>query len=220
MRPHSAQLARVTCRNPRVPQRAPCGARGFAGVTQTTPLHCETRRPTLSSQQLDEALRQKRCITKAYIQRMEDGKKEWAKHAEEIKAGKRKNFAAHLEERGLIHDVVGYVLHCYSALRPAESENWSWGPALTSYPVDRERELLHRVFTEKRTGIYVGIDPTAPSMHVGHMLPFMVLAWGYVWGLPVTFLVSQCVPHLIRYIRLMEHSWAVLRPESATPRDD
>lgn len=54
----------------------------------------------------------------------------------------------------------------------------------------RERELLHRVFTEKRAGIYVGIDPTAPSMHVGHMLPFMVLAWGYVWGLPVTFLVS------------------------------
>lgn len=56
---------------------------------------------------------------------------------------------------------------------------------------DRERELLHRVFTEKRVGIYVGIDPTAPSMHVGHMLPFMVLAWGYVWGLPVTFLVSH-----------------------------
>lgn len=46
------------------------------------------------------------------------------------------------------------------------------------------------MFTEKRVGIYVGIDPTAPSMHVGHMLPFMVLAWGYVWGLPVTFLVS------------------------------
>ena len=40
---------------------------------------------------------------------MEDGKKEWAQHAEEIKQGKRKNFAAHLEERGLIHDVVGYV---------------------------------------------------------------------------------------------------------------
>jgi tyrosyl-tRNA synthetase len=91
---------------------------------------------------------------------MKDGKKEWAEHAEEIKAGKRKNFAAHLEERGLIHDVVG------------------------------ERELLHKVFTEKRTGIYVGIDPTAPSMHVGHMLPFMVLAWGYVWGLPVTFLLG------------------------------
>lgn len=54
-----------------------------------------------------------------------------------------------------------------------------------------ERDLLHEILTEKRAGIYVGIDPTAPSMHVGHMLPFMVLAWGYVWGLPVTFLVSR-----------------------------
>lgn len=39
---------------------------------------------------------------------MQEGREEWARHAEEIKAGKRKNFAAHLEERGLIHDVVGY----------------------------------------------------------------------------------------------------------------
>lgn len=40
---------------------------------------------------------------------MKDGEQEWAGFAEEIKAGKRKNFAQHLEERGLIHDVVGYV---------------------------------------------------------------------------------------------------------------
>ncbi|KAJ5201886.1 Tyrosine--tRNA ligase [Penicillium cinerascens] len=160
MRPQSTPLARATCRNPHILRRAPCGARGFAGVTQTTLLHIETRRPILSSQRSESTSQQKKSITQAYIQRMKDGKKEWAAHAEEIKAGKRKNFAAHLEERGLIHDVVG------------------------------ERELLHQVFTEKRTGIYVGIDPTAPSMHVGHMLPFMVLAWGYVWGLPVTFLLG------------------------------
>lgn len=43
--------------------------------------------------------------------------------------------------------------------------------------------------------MYAGVDPTAPSMHVGHMLPFMVLAWGYVWGLPVTFLVSVVYPN-------------------------
>ena len=40
---------------------------------------------------------------------MKDGEKEWAGFAKEIKAGNRKNFAQHLEERGLIHDVVGYV---------------------------------------------------------------------------------------------------------------
>jgi hypothetical protein len=43
---------------------------------------------------------------------MADAKKEWAGFAEEIKAGKRKSFAQHLEERGLLHDVVGYVHIC------------------------------------------------------------------------------------------------------------
>jgi tyrosyl-tRNA synthetase len=38
---------------------------------------------------------------------MKDGETEWAGFAKEIKAGKRLNFAQHLEERGLIHDVVG-----------------------------------------------------------------------------------------------------------------
>jgi tyrosyl-tRNA synthetase len=38
---------------------------------------------------------------------MKDGEAEWARFAKEIKAGTRKNFAQHLEERGLIHDVVG-----------------------------------------------------------------------------------------------------------------
>jgi tyrosyl-tRNA synthetase len=44
---------------------------------------------------------------------MQEGREEWARHAEEIKAGKRKNFAAHLEERGLIHDVVGYEYYSF-----------------------------------------------------------------------------------------------------------
>ena len=36
--------------------------------------------------------------------------------------------------------------------------------------------------TEKRIGLYVGVDPTAPSMHVGHLLPLMVLYWAYIKG--------------------------------------
>lgn len=83
-----------------------------------------------------------------------------------------------------------------------------------------ERELLHKVFTEKRAGIYVGIDPTAPSMHVGHMLPFMVLAWGYVWGLPVTFLVWLRNVSIFSHMGLMICSWAALRLEWATLQDD
>ncbi len=36
--------------------------------------------------------------------------------------------------------------------------------------------------TDKRVGAYVGIDPTAASLHVGHLLPLMSLFWMYVHG--------------------------------------
>lgn len=34
----------------------------------------------------------------------------------------------------------------------------------------------------KKIGVYAGIDPTASSLHVGHLLPFMVLFWLYHFG--------------------------------------
>ncbi|KAK4243481.1 tRNA synthetases class I-domain-containing protein [Corynascus novoguineensis] len=34
----------------------------------------------------------------------------------------------------------------------------------------------------KRIGAYVGVDPTASSMHVGHLLPLMPLFWMYMHG--------------------------------------
>ena len=33
-----------------------------------------------------------------------------------------------------------------------------------------------------RIGAYVGIDPTANSLHVGHLLPLMALFWMYMHG--------------------------------------
>lgn len=36
--------------------------------------------------------------------------------------------------------------------------------------------------TNNRLGAYVGIDPTAPSLHIGHLLPLMSLFWMYVHG--------------------------------------
>lgn len=36
--------------------------------------------------------------------------------------------------------------------------------------------------TNKRIGAYCGVDPTAPSLHVGHLLPFMVIFWMYLHG--------------------------------------
>lgn len=47
------------------------------------------------------------------------------------------------------------------------------------------------MITNKRVGLYAGIDPTAPSMHVGHMLPFMILGWAYVHGMKSVWLVSS-----------------------------
>ena len=35
---------------------------------------------------------------------------------------------------------------------------------------------------ELRIGAYVGIDPTAASLHVGHLLPLMALFWMYIHG--------------------------------------
>ena len=45
--------------------------------------------------------------------------------------------------------------------------------------------------TEKRVGIYAGFDPTAASLHVGHLLPLMVLYWAYVRGFYACSLVRS-----------------------------
>ncbi len=37
-------------------------------------------------------------------------------------------------------------------------------------------EPLHKLFATEKVTAYVGVDPTADSMHVGHMLPIMALA--------------------------------------------
>jgi hypothetical protein len=65
-----------------------------------------------------------------------------------------------LEKRGFVHQVVG------------------------------SRNDLERLMTEKRIGIYCGVDPTAPSLHVGHLLPLMVLYWSYIKGFHTCSLVG------------------------------
>ncbi|KAG0645707.1 Tyrosyl-tRNA synthetase [Hyphodiscus hymeniophilus] len=85
---------------------------------------------------------------------------EWAARAKEIKAGNKKSMYKKLEERGYIHAVTG---------RPDQAEQW---------------------MTEKRLGAYVGIDPTASSLHVGHMLPLMALFWMHIHGYHTVTLVG------------------------------
>ncbi|PGH34934.1 tyrosine-tRNA ligase [[Emmonsia] crescens] len=103
---------------------------------------------------------QKRNITMQHIRRMREGEEVWKSYAEEIKAGKKKSFLELMEERGLVNKVIG------------------------------DRDALNKMWTERRVGVYVGVDPTAPSLHIGHMLPFMVLAWAYVHGIRAVFLLG------------------------------
>jgi hypothetical protein len=56
---------------------------------------------------------------------------------------------------------------------------------------DSGRDELDDLLTYKRVGVYCGVDPTAPSLHVGHMVPFMVLGWMYIHGYHSTFLVRH-----------------------------
>ena len=41
----------------------------------------------------------------------------------------------------------------------------------------------------RRVGAYVGFDPTAPSLHVGHLVPLMGLYWMYIHGFHAVSLV-------------------------------
>lgn len=65
-----------------------------------------------------------------------------------------------LEERGFVNQIVG------------------------------TRADLNNLLTEKRVGVYVGVDPTAPSLHVGHMVPFMALGWMYIHGYSAVYLLG------------------------------
>ncbi|OQO12672.1 hypothetical protein B0A48_02135 [Cryoendolithus antarcticus] len=45
-----------------------------------------------------------------------------------------------------------------------------------------DRNVLSKLLRKKQVGVYAGIDPTAPSLHLGHLLPLMVLFWVYLHG--------------------------------------
>lgn len=55
---------------------------------------------------------------------------------------------------------------------------------------NRRPEQISRLMKRKRIGAYVGIDPTANSLHVGHLLPLMPLFWMYLHGYTAVSLVG------------------------------
>lgn len=83
---------------------------------------------------------------------MAAAEEDWKATAEEIRHGRKKSVLTILEERGLVHNVTG------------------------------PRDEVDKMMIDERVGAYVGIDPTAASLHIGHMLPLMSLFWMFVHG--------------------------------------
>lgn len=60
--------------------------------------------------------------------------------------------------------------------------------------VGSDRSRLHQLVgnVDKRVGVYCGVDATAGSLHVGHLVPFMALFWMYLYGHTAISLVCSC----------------------------
>jgi tyrosyl-tRNA synthetase len=57
-------------------------------------------------------------------------------------------------------------------------------------PGIRGRDQLDNLLNAKRIGAYVGIDPTAASIHVGHVVPLMALFWMFLHGFQAVTLIG------------------------------
>ncbi|TAQ84036.1 hypothetical protein B7494_g7646 [Chlorociboria aeruginascens] len=94
----------------------------------------------------------RRWIGTKYLQKMADAEVVWQEQAKKIRAGEQKSMLTILEERGYVQTITG------------------------------SRDEVDSIMTNSRIGAYVGVDPTASSLHVGHLLPFMSLFWMYLHG--------------------------------------
>lgn len=94
----------------------------------------------------------KRWIGMKYLAKVAAAEDEWQEKASRIKAGKEKSMLTIFEERGLICNTTG------------------------------DRKAFDRLLTSRRVGAYVGVDPTAPSLHLGNLVPLMALFWMYLEG--------------------------------------
>ena len=81
-----------------------------------------------------------------------------------------------LVRRGFIHDVTRYVLMPRTHRPSADTHSC-------------RRDHL-RVSLQTTQGVYAGIDPTASSLHVGHLIPLMCLLHFHLRGHRVIPLVS------------------------------
>ncbi|KAI0204408.1 tRNA synthetase class I [Astrocystis sublimbata] len=95
---------------------------------------------------------QRRPLHLGTIEKRRHADEAWAEKAKRIERGEERHLWDSFRERGFVKDTAGTD--------------------------DQIRELMLR----KRIGAYVGIDPTASSLHLGHLLPLMPLFWMYMHG--------------------------------------
>ncbi|KAF4953411.1 hypothetical protein FGADI_6049 [Fusarium gaditjirri] len=103
---------------------------------------------------------QVRNIATTYLKKVAEGEARWKVRAEKIKNGEIPHTWDVLQERGYIKDVAG------------------------------SPENIKEIMRVRRIGSYVGIDPTADSMHVGHLLPLMPMFWMWFHGYPAVTLIG------------------------------
>ncbi|KAG6049644.1 hypothetical protein E4U17_006756 [Claviceps sp. LM77 group G4] len=104
--------------------------------------------------------RQTRGISTSYLEKLNAAEERWEEKAERIRKGEERHVLDVLEERGYIKDITG------------------------------TRENMKEIMRIKRIGAYVGVDPTADSLHIGHLLPFMPLFWLWFHGHPAVTLLG------------------------------
>ncbi|KAI6714139.1 hypothetical protein JHW43_003360 [Diplocarpon mali] len=102
----------------------------------------------------------KRWISKQHLAKKAIAAEGWKQKAYKVRAGDEKSMLTILEERGLVQTTTG------------------------------GRHKLESYMTNTRVGAYVGIDPTAASLHLGHLLPLMSIFWMYIHGYHVVSLLG------------------------------
>ncbi|RMJ09619.1 hypothetical protein CDV36_010754 [Fusarium kuroshium] len=118
-------------------------------------------RPTSFDRQIPLLISlQVRGVATSHIIQVEAGLQRWKERGEKIKNGELPHVWDLLQERGYIKDVAG------------------------------DPERIKEIMRVKRIGTYVGIDPTADSMHVGHLLPLMPMFWLWFHGHPAVTLIG------------------------------
>lgn len=127
---------------------------------QTIHFVCRSCRQKISRNSTHAPPSQVRWLSRNHAKRIIDAERDWKRRAEAIQNGTKKSFFQVLEERGFINQTIG------------------------------PRDDLESLLVGRRVGAYCGIDPTASSMHLGHLVPFMALSWFYIHGYPVTFLLG------------------------------